>query len=507
MSAASPASGSIDPRCVSAHLFSPARYPAAPPFHPARRPPESLFEETSEEPNDVYEGVRACFRLAGLDAANQGTARWNPLAGLVLPGETVLIKPNLIKESHPRYADGWRCVLTHGSIIRAVADYVFRALDGRGRVVVADAPQTDSSFDAIRRVLGLDALTAFYRSRGLNFDVLDLRKEEWTFRGGAVVARRTLSGDPAGYLAIDLGAGSEFAGHGGEGRYYGADYDRAGLDLHHSQGRHEYLVSATAMAADVIFSLPKLKTHKKAGITVSLKNLVGINGDKNWLPHHTEAGAGDPGDERPFPDARGRVERSAVRTLQRAALRGGRPGAWFLGAARGAGRHLFGGTGDTVRSGNWWGNDTVWRMCLDLNKIALYGNPDGSLRPPGPPSRRRHLVLVDGVVAGEGRGPLDPDPVPCGLLVFGTHPASTDAACAVLMGFDPELIPLVRGAFRCRERPLAEWNWRDVRLISDRSSLCGNLDALPPDVGFRFVPHFGWRGHIERSSAPGAQAG
>ena len=36
-------------------------------------------------------------------------------------------------------------------------------------------------------------------------------------------------------------------------------------------------------------SLPKLKTHKKAGITCALKNLIGINGNKEYLPHIASA--------------------------------------------------------------------------------------------------------------------------------------------------------------------------------------------------------------------------
>ena len=33
--------------------------------------------------------------------------------------------------------------------------------------------------------------------------------------------------------------------------------------------------------------MPKLKTHKKCGVTISLKNLVGLNTNKNLLPHHS----------------------------------------------------------------------------------------------------------------------------------------------------------------------------------------------------------------------------
>jgi hypothetical protein len=315
------------------------------------------------------------------------------------------------------------------------------------------------------------------------------------------VDRRKLPGDPRGYVAFDLGESSEFAGHNGAGRYYGADYDEGQVNRRHSGGRHEYLVSRTVIQADVFFNLPKLKTHKKAGLTAALKNLVGINGDKNWLPHHTEAGWGQNGDERPAPGLRGRLERSAARQLRHFALRLPGPGTWLLGRARRAGSRVFGDTEEVIRAGNWWGNDTVWRMCLDLNKILLYGNPDGTLRPAKPENRKPYLVLVDGIVAGEGNGPLNPDPVAAKVLIFGTNPASVDAACAVLMGFDPEKIPLVRQAFRCRHYPLAEWDWRDVHLVSNKPEWNGLLPEVPYESTFHFKPHFGWVGHIEREPA------
>src|SRR5262249_25902727 len=149
----------------------------------------------------------------------------------------VLLKPNLVKEAHPRDPQVWRAMLTHGSGIRAVADYVWLALSAsgtpRGRGVVADAPPADASVPALGRLLGLDAIRDFYRAAGLDFAVLDLRREAWQTRDGVVVRRQPLPGDPAGNVAFDLGTASEFAGHGGAGRYYGADYDAGVVNAHH----------------------------------------------------------------------------------------------------------------------------------------------------------------------------------------------------------------------------------------------------------------------------------
>lgn len=488
----------MDERTVVAYRSTETSYPQSPPFHPHMRHPECPFAETGAEANAAYDSVRACLHQAGLDRERFDTPQWNPLAELIRPGETVLLKPNLVKEAHPRDPDGWRYVLTHGSVIRAVADYVYKALDGRGRIIIADAPQSDSSFAAIVARLGLDAIRDYYRSKGLDFELIDLRREEWTNREGVIVSRRRLPANAYGNVAFDLGNASEFNGHRGAGHYYGADYDAGEVNYHHTDGRHEYLIAGCAIKCDVVFSLPKLKTHKKAGITVSLKNLVGVNGDKNWLPHHTEGAPASGGDERPNSAAKDRTERRIAARLRRLSLDLPVVGTWLHRKARRVGAHIFGDTENVIRSGNWHGNDTVWRMCLDLNKLILYGNADGTLREPGAKNRKRHFALVDGIIAGQGSGPISPDPVLAGLIVFGVHPASVDAACAVLMGFDPERIPIVRQAFDCRAYPLTEWGWRDVRIVSNLTDCNGGLADIADDATLHFAPHFGWRGHIER---------
>ena len=486
------------PKQVIAFRGDLAEYPGMAPFHPSERYPEYSFEAVSDAPNHAYAAVRECFRLAGLDQCRFGTPAWNPLGDLMRPGEVVVLKPNLVKESHPRDGDGWRYILTHGSVIRAAADYVRKAIGPTGKIYLADAPQTDSSWDAIVRILGLNNIRDFYRQHGLSFELIDLRREEWTSKDGVVVSRRKLAGDPNGEVAIDLGDTSEFVGHPGAGKYYGADYDAGEVNRHHSGGRHEYLLSGTVIKADVLFSIPKLKTHKKAGITVSLKNLVGVNADKNWLPHHTEGDPKTGGDEHPDPGAMHRLERRAASALRKIAVSFPGVGPRILQKARSVGTEVFGDTETVIRSGNWFGNDTIWRMCLDLNKAVLYGAPSGRLREPVAENRKRHYVLVDGFIAGEGRGPMNPDPVPAGVMLFGVSPASVDAACAWLMGFDPDSIPIVRQAFEIQEYPLVEHGWREVEVVSNVAGWNTKLPDISDDSTFHFKPHFGWKRHVER---------
>ena len=133
-------------------------------------------------------------------------------------------------------------------------------MDGRGRHKLADATQTDASFTTMTRLLGLDAIQAFFCAQALPMELIDLRLEEWRAVNAVPMERRRLPGDPRGGVAFNLGEASELANHSGAGRYYGADYDVGEVNHHHTGGRHEYLIAASAIQCDVLFSLPKLKS-------------------------------------------------------------------------------------------------------------------------------------------------------------------------------------------------------------------------------------------------------
>ena len=91
---------------------------------------------------------------------------------------------------------------------------------------------------------------------------------------------------------------------------------------------------------------------------------------------------------------------------------------------------------------------------------------------------------------------MNPDPVAAGLLLFGTNPATVDAAAGVLMGFDPEKIPIVRQAFCVKHCPISDGKWQDILCISNRVGWSKQLGETQETLYFE--PHFGWKGHIER---------
>lgn len=413
----------------------------------------------------IAEGIKSL-----LDKAYPGG-----LKDVIKPGDKVVIKPNVVKAGRERKPDEWEQVVTNGSVVRAVCDEVIKALEGKGEIIIAEAPQTDTPFSEAMERCGIKSAVDYYQKNAdVKVTLLDLRKEEWLSKDGIVIKRTALPGDPEGYEVVDLKGESAFAETDDEkAPLYGADYDIEKTAEHHSGGRHEYLLSATCLNCDVLINIPKLKTHKKTGLTCAMKNLVGINGDKNWLPHYR---LGDPesgGDQFEKSGFKSSSEKSLGLLWKKTMYRMPafvnecfRPLKAFM-------RLFYGDTKDTVRSGNWYGNDTCWRMVWDLNKAFFTAA-----------KARRYLTVVDGVVAGEGDGPLDPDRKECGWLALSEDPQAVDRVLSEFMGFDPEKMGFLK-------RPLeGEAAVPEIIFVSEEAK--EQILNTPP-----FEPHFGWKGHIE----------
>jgi uncharacterized protein (DUF362 family) len=397
-------------------------------------------------PNPVYEAVEALLRELGLDRARSGAPEWNPLGDLVAPGGRVVIKPNLVssRNLHEKITgDRLEASSTHGSLLRPLLDYALRAVGPRGCVRVVDSPVEGCEIEKVAGPLGIFAAIDALRRQGHDVDFVDLRTfrvapafvlddvrragRSWNL--GALV-RRPLAGDPRGYRTIDLGRSSFFTGHRSSMtalRFHRSHYTTP--VPHHSSERHEYSIPQTVLEADLVINLPKMKTHKKTGVTLALKSVIGLTNEKYWLPHFTEGWPEIGGDEFDAPPG---LRRRVADTMSRLPLPRGHSlvaRAPRIGAPPG------------VIDGSWEGNDTLWRTILDLNRLLFFADVDGRLRAE---PQRRYLAIVDGIVAGEGEGPLGATPVSFGTLVGGFDPSLVDAVATELMGFDPDRIPLVR---------------------------------------------------------------
>jgi hypothetical protein len=183
------------------------RYPTTPPYHPDQAYPEYPFAEyVCAEPNCAYEAVRGALHLLGLDAERFGTPAWNPLATLIAPDDLVVIKPNMVRDFHEFPEEGTDALITHGSIVRAVVDYVYLAKGGKGGVIIADSPQNDADWDKLWEAFAFDALLEFYQKVAPDFkiEIYDVRKEAVRKDKGVVVLRYKPSGRPTRLFGGEL---------------------------------------------------------------------------------------------------------------------------------------------------------------------------------------------------------------------------------------------------------------------------------------------------------------
>jgi hypothetical protein len=148
--------------------------------------------------------------------------------------------------------------------------------------------------------------------------------------------------------------------------------------------------------------------------------------------------------------------------------------------------------GRNVMWGAWHGNDTAWRMTLDIARILRSADREGRLQPK---PVRRHLAFVDGIVAGEGEGPLRPRPRKTGLVLFSPDPVAADFACALLMGYDPLRMKLIAEAFKLRSFPLTEADPQEIRLFFNGIPV--SAERLARTLSPPFKTPKGWRGCLE----------
>jgi uncharacterized protein (DUF362 family) len=70
---------------------------------------------------------------------------------LIRPGDRVLLKPNFVLDFHGT-GGPLESVITQAAVIRPTLDYVLRALEGNGYVVIGDAPLQSADFERIGKL-------------------------------------------------------------------------------------------------------------------------------------------------------------------------------------------------------------------------------------------------------------------------------------------------------------------------------------------------------------------
>lgn len=476
-------------------------------FSPSIKYPEYPWKDENFafiKKNSIYDLVRECFRVAGLDSANYGSKNWNPLGEFISPGQTVLLKPNWVMHANkdPRINDSLACLVTHPSVVRAVFDYVVIALNGYGCIYIADAPMQSCNLSKLFEVSGYENLWKFIRkemaSIGCNivFDIYDLRKYAvYSVKKGTPSAPIKVKDSPLP-LSIELGDQSLHAEFDDkEPHYKVSDYKQDQTGTYHHKGCHRYEVSSLPFESDVVIGMPKPKCHRLAGMTAAMKNMVGITYDKVCLPHRKLGDVASGGDSYLKKSYFKEIMQKIDELRTDASIKGRYKLATMLNWVM-KGFYLLGvaTTGDKYRIGSWYGNDTIWRTVVDLNYALLYADKNGKLQEM---PQRKVLTIADMVVAGQGAGPVAPNPKPLGMIMMSDNSLLFDYTMSKIMGFDNEKVPLLKNPLTYTKMGFK--NSKDPEnsmIVFNKEKM--SLKDFVPKKEWAFEAHPCWKGHIEK---------
>ena len=402
-----------------AHDPTGAGYPVSAPFDPDERFPEIPYSYDDVAPDGgAYRLVREALRL--VNPQGYGTAEWNPLSQIIRPGDRVLVKPNLVDDS--AWADGQ---ITHPAFLRPVIDFAFKACGANGAIKLAEGPWAAGVFERVVASTGIQAMVEHLAEvHGVPIVLEDLN----------IASRDTTP-------LVDLGLISELRA-----------VDREWYDAHgqvmldgEDPGIGRYRIAPSVLEADVVICVPKAKVHCSGGVTLAMKNTLGI-----------------------IPAWDGPHEKAELKDCAH--------------------------TSDVDRSadaqGMYLDNDTIWRSMADLNRILLYADAQGVLRRE---RQRRYLAIVDGIVAAED-SQYSPRPYPLNTVVVGTEPITVDAVMARCMGFDPRLLKSVAKAAQRTDPSLGPARPARIRVIGPGENGLSALyrHSIAPESQI-----FSWQGHLE----------
>jgi len=395
----------------------------------------------------------------------------------LITGKKILLKPNWV--THDRKNNDKICLRTNDNILFAILNIIIECKPIK--ITIGDAPIHGCNWD---NLLGSDFYAKIQKLKdasSINIEIKDFRRV--TFNPTKNNPLKELN-EISKYVIFDLGKDSFLEPISSpKSNFRVTNYNPNRLKESHTIGKHKYCLTKELFDADVVISLPKIKTHQKTAITGALKNIVGMNGDKDFLPHHRVGGQGFGGDCYPGNNI---LRRTSEYFLDCANRKQGDFFYWFWHyMSRIVWKMSFPKNVHHLSAG-WYGNDTSWRMVLDLNKIITYGKMDGTI---SSTPQREIYSLCDGIIGGQGNGPLNPDPLPLGVICFSNNSVMTDVCFATLMGFDIQNIPILRNAINFSKDQLV------TLTINGEKTTLENIKAF----SVKTKPPDGWIGHLNKT--------
>ena len=437
----------------------------------------------------IYKMVEESFILLELDKEKFGTDEWNPLGTYIKPGNNVVIKPNLVL--HKNYLKGHEgdveCVYTQPSVVKPIIDYVIKAQHGEGKIVVGDAPIQECDFDKLINESGYKKLIDGYKEKGYNIELKDFRGVVSVSDYGVLHQQIRKEAE---FCIVNVGEKSEFSDVPEESikKIRITNYNPDELVKHHNEGVHEYCLAKDILDADVIINVPKPKTHRKAGLTACLKNLVGINCRKEYLPHHTLGSNSENGDEykegSSFKKLRAKNHDLFCYSVYQEKYFKARFFQLIVILQDFIINKFY---KDKTSYGSWSGNNTISRTIVDLNKILLYADKQGVMRST---RQRKVFNVADMVISGEKNGPMAPSSKNVGLILSGDNSYLVDLTIANLMGMKTDLVPTLN-CLKNANKKMCIFDDSEV-IIKSNDEKYNN--KCPSDLFgyFCFVPPEGW---------------
>lgn len=382
----------------------------------------------------------------------------------IVRDKKILIKPNWVKHC-VSINDKW-CLCTNEALILAALKILLAMLPAS--IIIADAPIQGCDWDRLLSDYFLNECKCYSETYNIPIVIKDFRKVVYN-----PVANEIIKDDRSNsnYVIFDMGEHSFLEPiTEGENKFRVTCYNPDEMSKTHRKGVHKYCIAKDVFEADIILTMPKIKTHQKAGITNAMKILVGVNGDKAFLPHHRIGAYGYGGDCYPGKNLFRSISEYVLDKANRHIGESIHKPLCYLSAAL---WKLSRPSNEQNLAAAWYGNDTVWRMVMDINHIVRYGKIDGSI---STVSQRPVYSLCDGIIGGQGNGPLSPKPLPLGILAFSNNSYWMDIVMGYLYSLDIEKIPSLRAA-----KELIDLHDCDL-IINQKESSIMDLEKLAVEV-------------------------
>lgn len=349
-------------------------------------------------------------------------------------GKSLMIKPNWVR--HELSESDYLCLRTNDRFLLCVLEEFLNLQPSK--VLIADAPVQGCDWDRMISKEFISEIAVLSGKYDIPIIVKDLRRTVTSNDGKEIKTELRPISD---YVLFDLGSSSYLEPiTSDDNKFRVTCYDPDRMAEVHRPGIHKYCIAKDVFEYDIIVTIPKLKTHRMAGMTNALKLLVGINGDKDYLPHHRIGSLEEGGDN--YKDKSIKRTLANLMTDESNRHRGTVYGS-LLGKVGGKLWAMSKPDSATMMNAGWYGNDTIWRTVMDIDTIALFGDKQGRLHEE---QQRSLFIIMDGVIGGQGDGPLHPDPSPLGVIAVSNCPYLMDVVAGELYHLKYNRIPLLNQA-------------------------------------------------------------